>query len=44
MTKTEYEKIRKIVENWPQWKKDFCNETLILAPKCKKIQRQYERL
>ena len=38
MTKAEYEAIRKkVVEEWPQWKKDFCNETLILDPKCKKI-------
>ena len=37
MTKAEYKAIRKKVANWPQWKKDFCNETLILCPKCKKI-------
>lgn len=37
MTKSNYEKLRKIVATWPDWKKDYCNQMLILSPKAKKI-------
>lgn len=37
MTKSDYEKIRKSVENWPQWKKDLCNRELIVSKNAKKI-------
>lgn len=37
MKKSNYEKIRKSVANWPQWKKDLCNRELLISKNSKKI-------
>lgn len=37
INKESYERIRASVANWPQWKKDLCNQELIVGVKCKKI-------
>ena len=37
ITKTSYEKISKSISKWPQWKKNLCNEELIISVKSKKI-------
>lgn len=37
ITKTSYEKIARSVSTWPQWKKNLCNEELIISVKSKKI-------
>ena len=37
ITKTSYEKIAKSISTWPQWKKNLCNEELIISVKSKKI-------
>lgn len=37
ITKTNYEKIAKSISAWPQWKKNLCNEELIISVKSKKI-------
>lgn len=35
--KTSYEKVSKTVEKWPQWKKELCNDVLIVSAHSKKI-------
>ena len=37
ITKTSYDKIAKNVSAWPQWKKNLCNEELIVSVSSKKI-------
>ncbi len=37
VSKLSYEKIAKSLESWPQWKKNLCNEELIVSVKSKKI-------
>ncbi len=38
ITKTSYDKIVKnINETWPQWKKNLCNQELIVSVKSKKL-------
>lgn len=37
MTKSDYEKIRSSVANWPQWKKDLANRELLVSKNSKKI-------
>ena len=37
ITKTSYDKIVKNVSAWPQWKKNLCNEELIVSVSSKKI-------
>lgn len=38
ITKTSYEKIvNNINRTWPQWKKNLCNQELIISVKSKKI-------
>jgi hypothetical protein len=37
MNSTNYEKIRKSVESWPQWKKDYVNQYIITSKHAKKI-------
>ena len=37
INKTNYDKISKKVSNWPQWKKDLCNQELIISVGSKKI-------
>jgi len=37
ITKTSYEKIAKSISTWPQWKKNLCNEELIISVRSKKI-------
>jgi len=37
ITKTSYDKIRASVSSWPQWKKNLCNQELIVSVKAKKI-------
>lgn len=37
ITKTSYEKISKNVSNWPDWKKNLCNQELIVSVRAKKI-------
>ena len=37
ITKTSYDKISKNVSNWPQWKKNLCNQELIISVRAKKI-------
>jgi len=35
-TKT-YNKIRNSISNWSKWKKDYCNENLLISTNSKKI-------
>lgn len=35
--KSNYEKIAKSLESWPQWKKKLCNEELLVSVKSKKL-------
>lgn len=38
VTKTSYDKIiRSINDSWPEWKKNLCNEELIVSVNSKKI-------
>ena len=37
ITKTSYEAIAKSISTWPQWKKNLCNQELIVSVKAKKI-------
>ncbi len=37
VTKTSYEIIAKNVSTWPQWKKNLCNQELIVSARAKKI-------
>lgn len=37
ITKTSYERIANSVSTWPQWKKNLCNQELIVSVKAKKI-------
>lgn len=38
VTKTSYDKIVKnIRDTWPEWKKNLCNEELIISVKSRKI-------
>ena len=37
ITKTSYDKISKNVSSWPQWKKNLCNQELIVSVRAKKI-------
>lgn len=37
ITKTSYDKIVKDINTWPQWKKNLCNQELIISVKSKKI-------
>ena len=37
ITKTSYDKISKNVSTWPQWKKNLCNQELIVSVRSKKI-------
>lgn len=37
ITKTSYERIASSVSTWPQWKKNICNQELIVSVKAKKI-------
>lgn len=37
VTKVSYEKIAKSMDNWPQWKKNLCNEELIISINSKKV-------
>lgn len=37
ITKTSYDKISKTVSTWPQWKKNLCNQELIVSVRAKKI-------
>lgn len=37
ITKTSYEKIANSISTWPQWKKNLCNQELIVSVKAKKI-------
>lgn len=37
ISKAQYEAIRKNVANWPQWKKDYANQHVIVSVKAKKI-------
>ena len=38
ITKTSYDKIVKnINDTWPQWKKNLCNQELIVSVKSKKL-------
>ena len=37
ITKTSYEEISKSISTWPQWKKNLCNQELIISVKAKKI-------
>ena len=37
ITKTSYDKISENVGTWPQWKKNLCNQELIISVRSKKI-------
>lgn len=38
ITKTSYDKIVKSInDTWPQWKKNLCNQELIVSVKSKKL-------
>ena len=37
ITKLSYEKIADSIKEWPQWKKNLCNEELIVSVKSKKV-------
>lgn len=37
ITKTSYDKILKNVNAWPQWKKNLCNQELLVSVRAKKI-------
>lgn len=37
ITKTSYERIASSISTWPQWKKNLCNQELIVSVKAKKI-------
>lgn len=37
ITKTSYDKILQDVSKWPEWKKNICNQELIVSVKSKKI-------
>lgn len=37
VTKLSYEKIANSTKEWPQWKKNLCNDELIVSVKSKKI-------
>mgnify|MGYP001222728081 CR=1 FL=1 len=37
ITKTSYEEIAKSIKDWPQWKKNLCNQELIVSVNAKKI-------
>ena len=37
ISKASYEKIAKSINDWPQWKKNLCNQELIISVKSKKI-------
>lgn len=37
ITKTSYERIAESISAWPQWKKNLCNQELIVSVKAKKI-------
>jgi hypothetical protein len=37
ISKESYDKIRKSVDKWPQWKKDMCNRELIVSKNSRKI-------
>ena len=37
ITKTSYEAIARSIKDWPQWKKNLCNQELIISVNAKKI-------
>lgn len=37
ISQAQYEAIRKNVANWPQWKKNYANQHIIISPNTKKI-------
>lgn len=37
ITRLSYEKIARSVKEWPQWKKNLCNEELIISVKSRKV-------
>ena len=37
ITKTSYEAIAKSIKDWPKWKKNLCNQELIVSVNAKKI-------
>ncbi|MBK6087625.1 hypothetical protein [Ruminococcus difficilis] len=37
VTKDSYEKITNSTKSWPQWKKNICNNELIISVRSKKI-------
>lgn len=37
VNKTSYEKVTTSIEAWPQWKKELCNDVLIVSAHAKKI-------
>ena len=37
ITKTSYDAIAKSIRDWPQWKKNLCNQELIVSANAKKI-------
>lgn len=37
VNKTSYEKVTTSIDSWPQWKKELCNDVLIVSAHAKKV-------